>query len=137
MSTGLRMQEQTGLEQRNGHVSPQETLTAAPDVVVREGRKRRKWEPSWNPLRRELSLNGTVVKRLRRCAPMLEMILVAFQEEGWPDAVYNPLPGDEDQQRERLHNAVQAWNRRPRSGLRLLFERDGTGESLLWTVAEE
>ena len=50
--------------------------------------------PVWVKERYTLLLDGEVIKKVRR--PILArnqiMILDAFQEEGWPNRIYDPLP---------------------------------------------
>jgi hypothetical protein len=42
--------------------------------------------PCWDGGRRELRLEGVVVKRFKQPAPNQEKVLAAFEEEGWPNA---------------------------------------------------
>jgi hypothetical protein len=89
-------------------------------------------KPSWNPTRRELSLNGTVVKRFRVPAPNQELILSAFEEEGWPDHIDDPLPVSDDiDPPTRLHDAINRLNgcQTPRL---LRFSGNGTGDGVRW-----
>jgi hypothetical protein len=90
--------------------------------------------PRWDRDRRELLLGGRLVKRFRQRAPVQETILAAFEEEGWPPAVLDPLtpqPGLDPKQ--RLHSAINALNRAQNSpGVR--FRGDGTGQGICWQV---
>jgi len=55
-----------------------------------------------------------------------ETILSAFQEDGWPPHIDNPLPGSEDTDAvDRLHDAVKLLNRHTRQAFR--FFSDGLG----------
>jgi len=88
--------------------------------------------PSWNAQRRELRLNGKLVKRFRQPAVNQALILSAFEEEGWPESISDPLPGSPGvDPAARLHNAIQRLNAAQQEG-RIIFERDGTGEGILW-----
>lgn len=85
--------------------------------------------PVWDRDRRELSFKGKVVKRFRQPAPNQQPILDAFQEEGWPPRIDDPLPvtrgGD---RRQRLADAVRGLNAMDF----IRFELDGTTEGVLW-----
>src|SRR5262249_10862733 len=88
--------------------------------------------PRWDSTRRELSLDGRVVKRYRVPAQNQETILGAFEEEGWPEHIDDPLPvrGDIDP-RTRLHDVINRLNSRQRNPL-LRFHGNGTGTGVLW-----
>jgi hypothetical protein len=88
--------------------------------------------PRWDPLRRELTVGGQIVKRFRLPAPNQEAIIMAFEEEGWPPAILDPLPpADEQNGRQRLHDTIKALNR-SRLARVIRFLGDGTGEGVLW-----
>jgi hypothetical protein len=88
--------------------------------------------PRWDSGRRELSKSGLVVKKFRVPAPNQETILSAFEEEGWPPRIDDPLPAaagfDPDQ---RLHDAVRGLNRNQQHRL-IQFLRDGKAEGVCW-----
>ena len=90
--------------------------------------------PIWDADRRELRLGDTVMKRFRQPARNQELILNAFQEDGWPPRIDNPLSGTGDiDALDRLHEAVKKLNRQT---IRLLqFRSDGTGSGVLWQYA--
>jgi len=92
------------------------------------------FRPHWNSTRRELSLNGKVVKRFRVPAPNQELILSAFEEEGWPEHIDDPLPvrGGVDPHT-RLHDAVNRLNRHQTNRL-LRFHGNGNGNGLFWEL---
>ena len=46
--------------------------------------------PRWDEVRRELAVDGQIVKRFRLPAPNQEAVLAAFEEEGWPPRVFDP-----------------------------------------------
>lgn len=85
--------------------------------------------PNWNRERGELTCNGEVVRQIARVnqARNIVLILDAFQEEGWPRRIDDPLPGTGGA--ERLGDTL----RRLREGLSAItFERDGTGQGITW-----
>jgi hypothetical protein len=88
-------------------------------------------KPEWDSSRRELRMGDHVVKRFRQHARNQETILAAFQEEGWPSRIDDPLPRDgEHDVQERLHAAIKKLNKQ---AVHLLcFRADGTGEGVLW-----
>src|SRR4051812_43433498 len=48
--------------------------------------------PVWNSNRRELRLAGKLVKKFGQKASNQESILNAFQRQGWPEGITDPLP---------------------------------------------
>jgi hypothetical protein len=92
--------------------------------------------PRWDNRRRELRVARKLVKRFRVPAPNQEMILAAFQEEGWPNCIDDPLPpkGDLDPKR-RLHDTIKALNRKHRQQPPLIhFLGNGTGKNVVWEL---
>ncbi|REJ85068.1 MAG: hypothetical protein DWQ29_11550, partial [Planctomycetota bacterium] len=74
--------------------------------------------PEWNDLRRELRMDGKVVKRFRVPAPNQETILRVFEEENWPERIDDPLPQTETAEpKRRLHDTINALNRNQRNQL--------------------
>jgi hypothetical protein len=92
------------------------------------------FKPRWNSTRRELTLNGTVVKRYRVPAQNQELILDAFEEEGWPQHIDDPLPptGDTDPST-RLHDAINKLNGHHTNRL-LHFRGNGMGTGIFWEL---
>jgi hypothetical protein len=91
--------------------------------------------PLWNDERRELWWRGQLVKRFRQPARNQVTVLSAFQEEGWPPRIDNPLPpqhGQDDGQ--RLHDAIVKLNQNQYHRL-LRFRADGTGQGVCWETA--
>lgn len=93
--------------------------------------------PTWNTERRELRAQGMLVKLFRWPAVNQEAILSAFQEEGWPARIDDPLP----QQRNldpvrRLHDTIKCLNRNQKHRL-VRFRGDGSGEGVLWGFTEQ
>jgi hypothetical protein len=90
--------------------------------------------PFWDGERRELRLGNVLVKRFRQPAKNQETVLAAFQEDGWPAHVDNPLSGDADiDARDRLHDTVRKLN--CQSNRLLHFCSDGNGEGVVWSLA--
>ncbi len=101
-----------------------------PDVIV--GGEEVK--PFWDEKRRTLWLNGRLVKRYRQPAGNQEAILTAFQKQGWPAVIDDPLPEDWNfVPQVRLHEAIKALNRRQKAA-RIRFGGDGTGRPILWWI---
>ncbi len=88
--------------------------------------------PSWDARARQLWVGGRLVKSFRQPAPAQETILAAFQEEGWPLSIDDPLPPKRGvDSRERLHDTIKRLNQHHRHRL-ILFAGDGTGERVRW-----
>jgi hypothetical protein len=93
--------------------------------------------PCWDAERRELWLGTTLIKRYRRRAQAVQLILAAFEEEGWPARIDDPLPPLSGiPEPRRLRVAVENLNRRLRNHA-IHFEMDGTGEGILWRLRSE
>lgn len=92
--------------------------------------------PQWDAVRRELRVGEVVVKRFRGAAPNQTTILAAFEEEGWPERIDDPLPPDPYcSSSERLHDAIKNLNRNHLVPL-LRFHGDGTGRGIRWQIEE-
>jgi hypothetical protein len=91
--------------------------------------------PVWVKESSTLLLDGEIIKQIRRPNQARNQIRIldAFQEEGWPGRIDDPLPrpatGVDSRQ---LGEAV----RRLKQGLqRITFGRDGSGEGVRWEFA--
>ena len=92
--------------------------------------------PHWNAMGRELIVGGQTVKRFRVPAPNQEAILSAFEEEGWPQRVYDPLPPNgETDPKYRLHETIKALNGHRLARI-IRFGGDGTGEGVYWEFTD-
>jgi hypothetical protein len=92
--------------------------------------------PHWNADRRELCWGGHVVKQFASPAVNQETILGAFEEDGWPSRIDDPLPPHPGHdQKHRLHDTIKCLNRGQVNHL-LRFRGDGTGEGILWETIE-
>ncbi|MFO1063090.1 MAG: hypothetical protein U0892_04355 [Pirellulales bacterium] len=89
--------------------------------------------PRWDVEARVLEYRGSPVKSFRCPAQNQEAILCAFEEEGWPNRISDPLPPvDELNTKQRLHDAIRSLNRNQANRL-IRFGGDGTGEGIVWT----
>lgn len=90
-------------------------------------------KPHYDDQRRELSYRGKVVKALRQKAENQEAVLRAFEEDGWPSRIDDPLPWKQGvDAKHRLSLTIQGLNR----SLKVIrFSTDGTGEGILWETA--
>ena len=88
--------------------------------------------PKWDSERRELRVGDRVVKQFKVPAPGQQRILAAFEEEGWPPCIDDPLPPAPDQDaKRRLHDMINALNRCHRHAL-IRFMGNGSGEGVRW-----
>jgi hypothetical protein len=91
--------------------------------------------PHWDAARHELRLRGLLVKQYKLPSPNQERILAAFEEDGWPPRIDDPLPPrPEIEPNRRLHDAIKALNRCQKHRL-LRFKGDGTSEGVIWELA--
>ena len=90
--------------------------------------------PHWDSCRRELSVGGALIKRFRVPAQNQELILSAFQEEGWPHHIYDPLPTNRRiDTHVRLHDAINRLNGCQKSPL-VRFHGNGAGNGISWEL---
>ena len=90
--------------------------------------------PIWDTKNRELRLGSILVKRFKWPAANQEQILQAFQEEGWPAQIDDPLPPDPRIcPKRRLHDTIKCLNRRQVNGA-IKFRGDGTGQGVLLEI---
>jgi hypothetical protein len=88
--------------------------------------------PRWDAERRQLWYGDQLVKWYRQPADSQQTILAAFEEEGWPPRIDDPLPKVHGiMPRDRLHDTLKRLNRDQLATL-LLFRRDGSGEGVEW-----
>lgn len=92
--------------------------------------------PYWDNQRRVLCVGRRIVKKFRVPSFCQEAILSAFEEEGWPPAVDDPLPPllDQDPKR-RLRDTLKSLNTNQANAL-LRFRGDGSGSRILWEFKE-
>ncbi len=88
--------------------------------------------PKWDSDRRELSLDGVILKHFRRAAPNQERLLQAFEEDGWPHEIDDPLPRTNGVlPGERLRETIKRLNRSVAPRL-IRFGGDGSGQRVVW-----
>ncbi len=88
--------------------------------------------PHWNADVRRLQFNAQLVKRFKWPAMNQEMVLCAFEEEGWPERIDDPLPPKPAQNsKRRLADTIKCLNRKQIQEL-IHFRGDGTGEGVIW-----
>ncbi|MGE0759544.1 MAG: hypothetical protein AB7O38_21175 [Pirellulaceae bacterium] len=88
--------------------------------------------PRWDCDYREIRYDNRVVKQFKLPSPNQEAILLAFEEEGWPPRIDDPLPPHpECDPKQRLHDTIRSLNRNQKNRL-LRFKGDGTGQGVLW-----
>ena len=91
--------------------------------------------PLWDPLRRQLSLGDVIVKRFAVPARNQQLILSAFQEEGWPQHIDDPLPGnDKGTCKARLHDAINRLNGKQLDPS-IRFHGNGHGNGVFWRLS--
>ena len=92
--------------------------------------------PSWDKDRRTLWFGTALIKQFKVPAANQEVILAAFEEEGWPVRIDDPLPMHAaiDPKR-RLHDTINSLNRNQRVRC-LRFAGNGCGDAVRWEPAE-
>jgi hypothetical protein len=90
--------------------------------------------PEWDRDLQELRFDGQTVKQFKVPAPNQEVILAAFEEEGWPPRIDDPLPPQADQDpKRRLHGTINSLNRNHKVDA-IRFIGDGSGLGVRWTL---
>jgi hypothetical protein len=88
--------------------------------------------PHWDGDRHQFRVNGVLVKEFKVHSPNQETVLAAFQEEGWPPRIDDPLPPHaEIDPKRRLHDTIKSLNRNQKNRL-IQFMGDGSGEAVRW-----
>jgi hypothetical protein len=111
-------------EAEDGRAAPGPWLTIAtePESLV----------PKWDRDRQELSIGSIVIKRFKVPAANQEAILAAFEEEGWPARIDDPLPPHREQSpKRRLQETIKSLNRNQKRPF-LRFLGDGSGQGVRW-----
>lgn len=84
-------------------------------------------QPSWNPDRGELKLGDRVIRcvRVLQTPSNIQQILDAFQNQGWPSRIDNPLGLGQQQ----LHQSLRSLNH----GLAMIrFHSQEGAQSIVW-----
>lgn len=88
--------------------------------------------PRWDRNARRLLLQGVVVKSFRQPATNQVCVLDAFQNQGWPERIDDPLPHNgEVPAKIRLHETIKGLNANQHVKL-VQFGGDGTGCGVMW-----
>ncbi len=92
--------------------------------------------PDWDATRRELRYRGQVVKRYRVPAKNQSLVLTAFQEEGWPGFIDDPMrPSSDIDSKHRLQVTIKSLNRNQLTPL-IKFHGNGSGLQVYWEAIE-
>jgi hypothetical protein len=90
--------------------------------------------PHWDREHRVLTVAGQVIKRYRRLSPNQEAVLQAFEEQGWPNRIDDPIPFNSAiPPKLRLHDTIRWLNLKHECRL-IRFLGDGTGEGVCWRL---
>lgn len=90
--------------------------------------------PAWDGERHELRCGGVLIKRFKWRASNQERILAAFEEEGWPPRIDDPLPPRaEIDSKRRLGDTIKCLNRNHLVPV-LRFIGDGSGQGVIWEL---
>jgi hypothetical protein len=93
-------------------------------------------KPTWDCELKELRIGQRVIKEFRWAAINQETILMAFEEEGWPARIDDPLPQKLNQDPKiRLHDTIKCLNRNHKERL-VRFNGDGKGEGIRWILLD-
>jgi hypothetical protein len=89
----------------------------------------------YDPVLFEFRVHGGVVKRLDIRATAQSQILTAFQEEGWPCRIDDPLRPNGSEAKARLRAIIHCLNGHQKPP-RIHFFADGTGRGVRWELIE-
>ena len=93
--------------------------------------------PSWDGERHQLRLGNLLIKEFKLNSPNQETIMMAFEEEGWPPRIDDPLPHHPElEPKRRLHDTIKSLNRNQKNRL-IRFMGDGTGRAIRWELATQ
>ena len=96
-----------------------------------------KLKPKWLPEKRQLTFNGRVIKQFRVPSCNQEAVLMAFEEEGWPSRIYDPLiPKNGIEMKRRVTETIKSMNRWHKQKV-IRFFGDGTGRGICWRLETE
>jgi hypothetical protein len=90
--------------------------------------------PSWDRRRRILRVGARTVKKYRVPSVCQEAVLAAFEEEGWPPVIDDPLrPSPEQDCKRRLRDTISSLNSHQLNAI-VRFRGDGSGARILWEL---
>lgn len=88
--------------------------------------------PFWDADRQTLYYSNKIVKQFKLPSHNQVSVLAAFEEEGWPSKIYDPLGRKPDiDPKRRLQDTIKGLNRAQKENL-IKFLGDGSGEGILW-----
>ncbi len=88
--------------------------------------------PHWDAAGRKLWFGKHLIKQFKVPAKNQELVLAAFDEEGWPPCIDDPLPPHDDiDPKIRLHDTIIRLNRSHKH-LRIRFHGNGNGLAVHW-----
>jgi hypothetical protein len=88
--------------------------------------------PHWDDSTRMLWLGSNLIKQFKVPARNQELVLGAFEEEGWPNSIDDPLPPSTGiQSKQRLHDTIIRLNRSHQEPL-IRFHGNGNGLAIHW-----
>lgn len=91
-------------------------------------------KPSWEPVSREFRVGNILVKQFRVPAQNQELVLAAFEEDGWPPWINDPLvPRDHVCPKRRVHDTINRLNRNQKVPL-IRFVGNGSGTGFGWEL---
>ncbi|MGO9110091.1 MAG: hypothetical protein ACLP9L_12735 [Thermoguttaceae bacterium] len=103
-------------------------------VTARSQRLPLDLKPAWEARCRELRVGELLVKKFRVPAGNQELVLSAFEEEGWPAYIDDPLPmKSEIAPKQRMHNVITRLNG-SQLALILHFHGNGNGNAIGWQL---
>lgn len=112
-----------------------EQICGAPSDEAHAGPSRRPSSsnvPRWDAAGRILWFGSHLIKRFTVPAANQEIVLGAFDEQGWPVCIDDPLPPkDEIDTKRRLHNTIKRLNQSHECRL-IRFAGSGTGLGVRW-----
>lgn len=131
-ATNLYLTPQTCLVLTDEGSSYLESVLTATESENATSRIQLDEKPIWDRQRNELWYGETLVKKYKLPASNQATVLQAFEEDGWPARIDDPLPPKPNQDsKRRLHDTINSLNRNQRQRS-LKFTGDGTGHGVCW-----
>lgn len=94
-------------------------------------------KPVWDARLRELRFDGKIIKVFKSRDTKQEVILAAFQEEGWPEVIDDPLwPAPAQTPQGQLRQTIDGLNRSHREKNRIHFGAINRGTGIRWERVE-
>jgi hypothetical protein len=117
-----------------GYDQAHSTASTAPVLLPYGPRPEATVRPNWDRETRRFVVGEQLVKHFRVPSPNQAAVLDAFQEEGWPRWVDDPLSPLPDQEpKRRLRDTIKCLNQHQVSRA-IRFHGDGTGQRVSWAL---